>query len=238
MKKQPVPVSNVPLVLSATASLSSAARHFHGLRQKHLHPLHRAFSSLLPCLVACLGWMVTSCKTNYPGSTDLLAGRGVAASSVVLSEGDVIRISFPGAPEISSTQKIRSDGKISLAMVGESRAAGLTLPQLQDSLTQLYKPQLQNPSVLVILESSANGVILTGELKSPGKRVFDKPTTLLEAIQEAGGFSEYANESKVRVIRVVGNSYQTQVVDMKGALEGKPIDVVYVQGGDIIHVPE
>jgi polysaccharide export outer membrane protein len=139
---------------------------------------------------------------------------------------------------MSSSQKIRSDGKISLAMIGETRAAGLTLPQLQDSLTALYKPQLQNPSVVVTLEMSANAVLISGEVNAPGRKVFERPTTLLEAIMEAGGFTEFANKRKVRIIRVEGGQYRTEVVDMSGALKGESTDVVYVRGGDIINVSE
>lgn len=189
--------------------------------------------------VAGLGLVLTGCQSSVssdvPGPS---ASRSAASGAVILGEGDVIRMVFAGAPELNSQQKIRSDGKISLAMVGETRAAGLTVPQLQDALVALYKPQLQNPAVLVTLDTSANAVIISGEVNSPGRRVFDKPTTLLEAIMEAGGFSGFANKKKVTLIRVEGGQYRTEVVDMSGALKGEETEVVYVRGGDIINVPE
>lgn len=186
------------------------------------------------------GWLVlagcqSSVSSDVPGPS---AARSAAEGAVVLGEGDVIRLVFAGAPELNSQQKIRSDGKISLAMVGETKAAGLTVPRLQESLTALYKPQLQNPAVLVTLDTSANAVIISGEVNSPGRRVFDKPTTLLEAIMEAGGFSGFANKKKVTLIRVEDGQYRTEVVDMSGALKGEETAVVYVRGGDIINVPE
>lgn len=204
---------------------------------------HRAWRSAVAPLcwtaLAGAGLVFSSCQSSVssdvPGPS---AARGAAAGAVVLGEGDVIRLVFAGAPELNNQQKIRSDGKISLAMVGETRAAGLTVPQLQESLTALYKPQLQNPAVLVTLDTSANAVIISGEVNAPGRRVFDKPTTLLEAIMEAGGFSGFANKKKVTLIRVEGGQYRTEVVDMSGALKGEETDVVYVRGGDIINVPE
>lgn len=198
--------------------------------------------ALVPCGLFALGGAVlvlSGCQS--PVSSDVpgpSAVRSAAADAVVLGEGDVIRIAFAGAPELNNQQKIRSDGKISLALVGETRAAGLTVPQLQESLSTLYKPQLQNPAVLVTLDNSANAVIISGEVNSPGRRVFDKPTTLLEAIMEAGGFSGFANKKKVTLIRVEGGQYRTEVVDMSGALRGEETEVVYVRGGDIINVPE
>ncbi len=182
---------------------------------------------------------LTGCDSlKRPDASGPSAARSSAGGAVILSEGDVLRIAFAGAPELNNIQKIRSDGKISLAMVGETRAAGLTVPQLQDSLTALYKPQLQDSSVLVTLEASANAVIVSGEVRAPGRKVFDRPTTLLEAIMEAGGFTEFANKSRVRIIRVEGGQYRTEVVDMRGILKGVSADAVYVRGGDLINVPE
>jgi polysaccharide export outer membrane protein len=165
-------------------------------------------------------------------------GRSAAAGAVILGEGDVIKVAFAGAPELTTTQKIRSDGKISLAMVGETRAAGLTVPQLQSSLEAIYKPQLQNPALVVTLEASANAVIISGEVNAPGRKIFERPTTVLEAIMEAGGFTEFANTKKVKIIRVEGGQYRTEVVDLSRALKGEATDVVYVRGGDLINVSE
>ena len=184
------------------------------------------------------GGLLTSCESTGGGTTGPSAVRSAPAGPVVLGEGDVIRLNFAGAPELSGQQKIRSDGRISLPMIGEAKAAGLTVPQLQDSLTALYKPQLQNPAVVVTLEVSANAVLISGEVNAPGRKVFERPTTLLEAIMEAGGFTEFANTRKVRITRVEGGQYRTETVDMSGALKGEATDAVYVRGGDIITVSE
>lgn len=188
--------------------------------------------------MACVAvGFLTGCETT--GDTTGPSGsRSGPAGPVVLGAGDTIRLTFAGAPELNGAQKIRSDGKISLAMVGEATAAGRTLPQLQNELTALYKAQLQNPAVVVTLELSGNAVIISGEVAAPGRKVFDRPTTLLEAIMEAGGFTEFANKRKVRITRVEGGQYRTETVDMSGALKGESAQVVYVRGGDIITVSE
>jgi Polysaccharide biosynthesis/export protein len=72
-----------------------------------------------------------------------------------LTSGDVVKVTFPGAPELNQTQKISTDGTLSLPLVGEVHAAGKTPGQLQSELAALYKPQLQDNEVLVTVESRA-----------------------------------------------------------------------------------
>jgi len=205
-------------------------RSFRGLVAAAARPLL--------ALLASSTLLLTGCESTGGDVSGPSASRSAAGGAVILGEGDVIRLTFAGAPELNSLQKIRSDGKISLAMIGEAAAAGRTLPQLQTDLTSLYKSQLQNPSVVVTLETSANAVIISGEVNAPGRKIFERPTTLLEAIMEAGGFTEFANKRRVRIIRVEGGQYRTETVDMSGALKGESTDVVYVRGGDIINVSE
>jgi polysaccharide export outer membrane protein len=220
-------MNTLEIVVSGPGRLMSLARR---VWRAAVAPL--GLASLL-----CAGVALTGCESTG-GTSGPSAARSAPAGPVILGEGDVIKLNFAGAAELSSQQKIRSDGRISLPMVGEAKAAGLTVPQLQDSLTALYKPQLQNPSVVVTLETSANAVLISGEVNAPGRKVFERPTTLLEAIMEAGGFTEFANKRKVRITRVEGGQYRTETVDMSAALKGESADAVYVRGGDIITVSE
>src|SRR5450755_1737573 len=77
----------------------------------------------------------------------------IPSRTVTLSPGDVVKLTFPGAPELSQSQKIRTDGKLSLPQIGEVDAAGKSLSQFQSELVRLYRPQLRNSDVLVTLES-------------------------------------------------------------------------------------
>jgi polysaccharide export outer membrane protein len=155
-----------------------------------------------------------------------------------LNPGDVVKISFPAAPELNQTQKVGTDGALSLPLVGEVHAAGKSPGQLQSELATLYKPQLQDNEVLVTLESRAVPVVVSGAVQKPGKIVFERPATVLEAIMEAGGFTPEADLKKVSVIRIVKGQHQTQVVDLRPVLKGKPTPAIYCSGGDVIYVPE
>jgi protein involved in polysaccharide export with SLBB domain len=183
-------------------------------------------------LVALVFLVCTGCqetKSNRPL---------VAQTPNVLNAGDVVRITFPGAPELNQTQKIGTDGALSLPLIGTVQAAGKSPGQLQNELAGLYKSQLQDNEVLVAVESRAVPVVVSGAVQHPGKIVFERPATVLEAIMEAGGFTPEADLKKVSVIRIVKGEHQTEFFDLRPVLRGLPTRAAYVSGGDVIYVPE
>lgn len=192
------------------------------------------------CGMVLAGLLLNGCEeldsTTKPAR--LPETQPMPSSPVVLSEGDMVKLFFPGAPEFNNSQKIRTDGKLSLPLAGEVQAAGKTLPRLQSELSARYKSELPNPEVVVSLEAGGKPVILSGAVAKPGPFVFDRQTTLLEAIMGAGGFTEFARTKKVRLIRVVNGQYQTETYDMSRGLTGGTTPVVYVKGGDLVYVPE
>src|SRR5271165_3226974 len=155
-----------------------------------------------------------------------------------LNPGDVVKISFPAAPELNQSQKIGTDGTLSLPLVGEVHAAGKSPSELQNDLATLYKPQLQDNEVLVTLDTRAVPVVVSGAVQKPGKIVFERPATVLEAIMEAGGFTPEADLKKVSLIRIVKGQHETQIFDLRPVLQGKPTPAIYCSGGDVIYVPE
>src|SRR5580704_6644768 len=159
----------------------------------------------------------------------------VAETPNFLNPGDVIRITFPGAPELNQTQKIGTDGSLSLPLIGEIHVAGKTPGQLQGELANLYKPQLQDNEVLVTVETRAVPVVVSGAVQRPGKIVFERPATLLEAIMEAGGFTPQADLKRVSVIRIVKGEHQTELFDLRAVLRGQATQATYVSGGDVIY---
>jgi polysaccharide biosynthesis/export protein len=155
-----------------------------------------------------------------------------------LNPGDEIKVSFPAAPELNQTQKIGTDGSLSLPLIGEVHAAGKSPGELQAELATRYKPQLQDNEVIVTLETRALPVVVSGAVQKPGKIVFERPATVLEAIMEAGGFTPEADLKKVSLIRIVKGEHYTQIFDLRPVLKGVPTRAVYISGGDVIYVPE
>jgi protein involved in polysaccharide export with SLBB domain len=96
--------------------------------------------------------------------------------------------------------------------------------------------------VLVTLESGVTMVYMAGAVSRPGKLVFDRPTTILQAIAEAGGANAFGSLKKVRIVRLENGQQLVQTVDLrsatKGAIKGPVTGPFYVRDGDIITVPQ
>jgi len=161
------------------------------------------------------------------------------AATYTLREGDILKISFPGSPNLNNVQQIRTDGKITLPLIGEVQAAGMTPVELQKKLMDLYAPQLSSKEVTVEVQSSSFPVYVTGAVLRPGKISSDHPITALEAIMEAGGFDYTKADLKdVTVIRQEGNQTKNYTLNLKLVLEGKMSEPFYMKPADIIYVPE
>lgn len=155
-----------------------------------------------------------------------------------LAAGDEIRVSFSGAPELNTKQKIQPNGLVSLPTVGDVSAAGNTINSLQQSVTSLYQSHLQDPTVVISLDSAAAGVYVSGEVLRPGKIPLDRPMTALEAIMETGGFTPFANPKKVIVVRNQKGKQQRYVLNINDTLSGTESSPFYVRPFDVIYVKQ
>jgi polysaccharide biosynthesis/export protein len=183
---------------------------------------------LLSCGISILLGACAGAK--HPTSRDVAVAK--APSSAVLSPGDVIRLTFRGVPELNQSQKVRTDGRVSLLQVGTVKAAGKSLDALQTELAARY--ELKNAGDLTVsLESTYIAAYVTGAVGRPGKVLLDRPMTVLEAIMESGGFERStANLKRVTLTRLVNGKYVTRQLDLRDPSAG----VEYVQPYDMIEV--
>ncbi|MEC7906013.1 MAG: polysaccharide biosynthesis/export family protein [Verrucomicrobiota bacterium] len=158
--------------------------------------------------------------------------------SLELLVGDVIQIYFPGAPELSGEQRIRRDGKITLAFVGEKEATGYTSSQLEDKLLEWYDDQIVTKEVAVTLISSTFPIYVQGTVLSPGEILSDRRLTALEAVLKAGYDPKQANLKKVRVIRTEGDRRKNYNLDLQAVLEGEDVEPFFLKPSDIVMVSE
>ncbi len=115
---------------------------------------------------------------------------------------DVIEVGVWKEPDLSRTVIVRPDGKISLPLIGDVQAKGLTPIQLKDEIQRKFKSFLSNPVVFVILtEINSPKIYILGKVKSPGMYPLKSDLTLLQAIALAGGFAEWAKKDKVIILR-------------------------------------
>ncbi len=128
------------------------------------------------------------------------------------------------------------DGKISLPLIGEVTAAGKRVIDLQQELISRYEGKLDNPEVLVTLESGSANVIISGFASKPSKLAFDRPTTVYQAIMEAGGVSDYGSLSNIHLTRIINGVQVTETINLKPSIRGQPTQPKYVQDGDVIYI--
>jgi polysaccharide export outer membrane protein len=160
-------------------------------------------------------------------------------SSVKLTEGDTLSITFPGSPDLNTAQRIRRDGKIDMKTVGEIQAAGKTPKELEKDILKLYEKDLVLKEVSVNLQSTSYPVYVTGSVLRPGKLMAERPISALDAIMEAGGFDNTkANLKKVVVLRKEEGPLKHYILDLKSVLTGKSTQLFYLRPNDIVYVPE
>jgi polysaccharide biosynthesis/export protein len=160
-------------------------------------------------------------------------------ASIRLTEGDALSITFPGSPDLNTTQRIRRDGKIDLKTVGEFPAAGKTPAELEKDILKLYEKDLVLKQVSVILQSSSYPVFVTGSVMRPGKLLAERPISALEAVMEAGGFDNAkANMRRVVILRNEEGQLKHYILDLKCVLDGKCKQLFYLRPSDIVYVPE
>ena len=171
-----------------------------------------------------------------------VAGSGeVAAESdqYVIGPEDVLSINVWKEETLTRQVPVRSDGKISLPLIDEIHAAGLTPFQLKEKLTLKLKEFIDNPNVsVIVVQANSQKVYVSGEVRTPGVYPLRGETTLLQVIPMAGGFTEWADQKKVLVIRKEGEKDRRIVVNYKKIVSGDDMGSnIVLKPGDTIIVP-
>lgn len=128
-------------------------------------------------------------------------------SGFLLGPEDVLDITVWKNQDLSKSTAIRPDGLISLPIIGDIRASGLTADELAVRIAERLKQYVAgNPSVSVsVRDLNSYAVFVTGEVTKPGKYQLKSYITLLQAISLAGGFTQYAKKNKLQVVRIQPN---------------------------------
>jgi polysaccharide export outer membrane protein len=172
------------------------------------------------------------------GATKPANAAPVDAASYVLGAEDLIFIAVWRSGEFSGQHMIRPDGKITINLVGEVQAAGLTPEALGTSIKERLKKVLVDPDVSVsVTQVNSKKYYIEGEVLKPGEYKLVVPTKILEALVNAGGFKDFAKQTDIRIMRngkVLHFNYKSAI---KGKTTTKNADQnVYLEAGDIIIV--
>lgn len=156
----------------------------------------------------------------------------------VIGATDVLTITVWKEPTLSGSLLVRPDGMVSLPLLGDVQAAGMTPEQLGDQISVKLKKFIQDPLVSVVLtQINSKKVYLLGEVAKRGPVDMTPGMTLLEAISSAGGLTDYANSKKMYVLRDEGGVHQKIPVRYKDALKGNTAVNLPLKPGDTIVVP-
>jgi polysaccharide export outer membrane protein len=206
---------------------------------------HTSFAAILAA--ALLSASSLSAQTRAPqfrpgtpvGNADKkpLTESPAVATEYTLGPGDKLRIEVYKDPQLSQSVQIRPDGKITLPLVGDVEASGRTSLELRSDLAASLREYLTNPEVTVIVvEAVASQVFIMGEVTKVGSVTMNGPTTILQALAMAGGFTDWANRKDVKVLRQTASGVQTLRFNYNDAVNGtaKPF---YLRAGDTVIVP-
>ncbi len=211
---------------------------------------HRILSTLTLLVLLSAGAFAQSDSTSRPpapaagkqADEKSAAGSQVAHSddSYVIGANDVLAINVWKEPDISRTVPVRSDGKISLPLVGELQASGDTPRQLEEQITKSLQNFISEPQVTVIVtDSKSQRVNVMGMVAKPGAYVLTRSTTVLDAIATAGGFKDFAKQKSIYVLRQAPDGTQQRIpFNYKEVIKGKnPEQNIRLQAGDTLVVP-
>lgn len=156
----------------------------------------------------------------------------------VIGPDDSLAITVWKEPSLSGTIPVRPDGMISIALIGDLRAAGRTPMQLADDITVKLKKYIQDPNVsVVVMADSSQRIFLIGEVGHVGPIPMTPGMTPLQAIAAGGGLSAFANSKKIYILRNEGGKQQKIPFNYKQALKGESSQDVTLKPGDTIVVP-
>ena len=160
------------------------------------------------------------------------------ASDYVIGADDTLHISVWKEPDLSETLPVRPDGKISMPLLNDIPAAGLTPLQLKDSLTEKLKKYIADPRVTVVVTAmNSRRVFVTGEVTHTGPMPLLPHMTVLQALAQAG-FTQFANLKAIYVLRTENGKQVKLPFNYKEVVKGNHTDQnIVLKPGDTVVVP-
>jgi len=188
-------------------------------------------------------FLIVSCsKTGYQviDRNDTMLAALQQNKPYVLGCGDTLRVTVWRHEEASTDAVIMPDGKISLPLVGDMAAAGLTVDELKDELNRKYSEYITEPHITItVKETNSLKIYVLGEVTRPGEFKLNSYTDVLQAISMAGGFTIYANKSTIYIIRKEGDKKIKISFNYNEVVAGKNLNQnIPLKPGDIIVVSE
>ena len=172
-----------------------------------------------------------------PAAPDL---KNTPGADYVIGNDDMLGVNVWNEPQLTQSVPVRSDGKISLPLIGEVQASGRTPLQLKDDITAKLRSFLSAPNVTVIVQQiNSQKFNILGRVLKPGSYPLLATTTILDAIAEAGGFQDFAKQKNIYVLRRSPEGSETRInFNYKDVIRGNhPEENIKLKPNDTIVVP-
>ena len=163
----------------------------------------------------------------------------VVPPDYVIGPDDVLAIVFWEQQNHGGDVIVRPDGKITLPLINDVQAAGLTPEQLRQAIVAASAKFLRDPSVTVIVkQTNSRRVYVTGRVNRPGTYVITTPVTVLQMLALAGGVGEFAKKDEIVVMRTEGGQTNSHKFNYKDVIKGKKLEQnILLKPGDTVIVP-
>ena len=197
----------------------------------------------LPALAGAQGTQKASAKSKKPETQPEVAqAQAKAANSdpaYTIGAEDVLTVNVWKEPDISRSVPVRPDGKISLPLLNDVQAAGLTPQQLADSIRDGLKKYMSDPEVTVIVTAvNSRKVYVLGEVTKPGVIPLLSGMTVLQALASSGTFTQFANLKGIYVLRTENGKQVKHLFNYKAVVKGQnEQENIELKPGDTIVVP-
>jgi len=175
---------------------------------------------------------------DQPTATAQVPLTSSSDSDYVIGADDILRISVWKEPDLSETLPVRPDGKISMPLLNDVPAAGLSPLQLKDSITEKLKKFIADPRVTVVVTAmNSRRIFVTGEVVHTGPMPLLPHMTMLQALSQAG-FTQFANPKGIYLLRTENGKQQKLPFNYKEVIKGNhPEQNIVLKPGDTVVVP-
>ncbi len=211
--------------------------------------LRKVFSRLNLLCALAVGWVVLTplmaqkpdaaapTRSDASSTAPIKAETSVAVDpkSYVIGAQDILMIRVWREQDFTGAYPVRPDGKITIPLVGDVQASGLTPERLGEQLKQALSAYINAPDVSVSLQTvNSKKFFITGEVNRPGEYSLATPTKVFDALSNAGGFHDFANKKKIIIIR----GSDRLKFNYQDILRGKSLEQnILLENGDTIVVP-
>jgi polysaccharide export outer membrane protein len=189
-----------------------------------------------------LGQVPATSQADRGLQADAVAASGSKAhdNTFVIGNDDRLAINVWKEPDLTRSIPVRSDGKISLPLVGEVQATGRTPLQLEEEIGSKLKNYITEPEVTVIVEQiNSQKFNILGQVVKPGSYPLAAATTILDAIATAGGFRDFAKQKNIYILRQSAGGSETRIpFNYKDVIKGRnPGQNIKLEPHDTVVVP-